>query len=53
MMEINSIKDKIVLNLICRFLDHKTVEAGSCPFTGATYDYCSRCSHMIPREYVD
>lgn len=52
-MEIKAIKDMLVANTVCKAIGHKTVEAGTCPFTGATYDYCNRCSHMIPREYID
>jgi len=24
------------------------VQAGTCPFTGSTYEYCERCEVMIP-----
>ena len=34
--------------IICKIKSHKLVEAGSCPFTGSTYQYCERCSAMIP-----
>ena len=30
------------------FKDHVLVEAGTCPFTGSTYQYCERCTAMIP-----
>ena len=30
------------------FKDHVLVEAGTCPFTGSTYQYCERCTEMIP-----
>jgi hypothetical protein len=37
-------------SIICKFKGHKKVFAGSCPFTGGTYDYCSVCNRMMPRE---
>lgn len=36
--------------LICKFTQHKLGFAGECPYTGSTYDYCKRCSSMIPRD---
>lgn len=34
----------------CKFVGHKLLQAGTCPFTGSTYDYCESCGMMIPRE---
>jgi len=39
--------------IACKVVNHSLVPAGSCPFTGATYQYCERCSAMIPMEIVD
>jgi len=36
--------------LICKIKDHNLIKAGSCPYTGLTYNYCERCSAMIPIE---
>jgi hypothetical protein len=36
--------------LKCRYKGHILTQAGTCPYTGSTYDYCERCSNMIPRE---
>jgi hypothetical protein len=30
--------------IICLFLKHKWISAGSCPFTGKAYDVCTRCT---------
>lgn len=40
----------IINSIICKFKGHILEHAGVCPFTGSTYDYCTRCSSMIPRE---
>jgi hypothetical protein len=29
--------------IICKFKGHKLISAGSCPYTGKTYDVCSKC----------
>jgi hypothetical protein len=39
--------------LICKIKGHNLSPAGSCPFTGRTYDYCERCTGMVPREILD
>ena len=39
--------------IICYMSNHKLIKAGSCPFTGVTYDYCERCNKMIPIEETD
>jgi|LauGreDrversion4_2_1035121.scaffolds.fasta_scaffold13219_5 hypothetical protein len=33
--------------LFCKIVGHKLKKAGSCPFTGKTYDFCVRCTKMI------
>ena len=33
----------IVKKIICKIKGHSNIRAGSCPFTGKTYDVCSRC----------
>lgn len=38
----------LLKSIICRFKDHILVAAGSCPFTGRTYQLCTRCMVMIP-----
>jgi hypothetical protein len=50
---IQKIKSYVVRNTLCKGLGHNAEPAGNCPYTGVTYDYCKRCSYMIPREYVD
>jgi hypothetical protein len=37
----------------CKFKGHALIHAGSCPFTGMRYDYCERCSAMIPIDWID
>jgi hypothetical protein len=42
---------KHYLNRIkCYFKSHNLIEAGQCPYTGSTYDYCQSCEMMIPRD---
>ena len=36
----------------CKIKGHNLTPAGSCPFTGQTYDYCERCTGMVPRQAV-
>jgi len=33
--------------IICKFKKHALVSAGSCPFTGKSYNACTRCGAMI------
>lgn len=40
----------LIKSIKCKLKDHILVAAGSCPYTGSTYDYCERCSVMIPRQ---
>lgn len=42
----------MIKGIICKIKKHKLVAAGECPFTGNFYDYCERCSAMIPRYKV-
>ena len=50
--KIYAILDLIKRNTICKARGHNLAYAGSCPYTGATYDYCEACHHMVPREEV-
>jgi hypothetical protein len=34
---------KIIKKITCKIKGHKLERAGSCPFTGKTYDACIRC----------
>ena len=38
---------KILLLFICKFKKHILVNAGACPFTGKSYNACTRCGAMI------
>lgn len=38
---------------VCKIKGHNLIVAGSCPFTGRTYNYCKRCTSMIPMEPLD
>jgi len=40
----------LIKSIICRFKEHILVAAGSCPYTGRTYQLCTRCTAMIPME---
>jgi hypothetical protein len=35
---------------ICKIKEHNMMPAGSCPFTGKTYNICSRCNKMIAKQ---
>jgi len=39
--------------IVCKIRKHILVHAGTCPFTGSTYQFCERCNAMIPMEIVD
>ena len=39
-----------VFRIICKIKGHTLVGAGTCPFTGSTYDLCTRCTSMIPQQ---
>jgi hypothetical protein len=38
----------MINKIICKIKGHILVEAGTCPYTGSTYQYCERCAAMIP-----
>jgi hypothetical protein len=40
----------LIKSIICRFKEHILIAAGSCPYTGRTYQLCTRCTAMIPME---
>ncbi len=39
--------------LKCMYKGHSLKQAGTCPYTGSTYDFCERCDYMIPREMAE
>lgn len=43
----------IIKSIYCKFKSHDLQFAGSCPFTGARYEYCIRCDAMIPIDIVE
>lgn len=43
----------LIKSIVCRFKDHILIPAGSCPFTGRTYNLCTRCTAMIPVESLE
>lgn len=50
-MEINKFS---WFNIIkCKFKGHIVEYAGSCPFTGLRYNYCTKCGAMIPIDIID
>jgi hypothetical protein len=38
----------MINKIICMFNGHNLVDAGTCPYTGSAYQYCERCTAMIP-----
>ena len=44
------IKSWLTKNIICRIKGHRFKAAGSCPYTGRTYEFCEACTYMFPRE---
>ena len=42
--------NKFISIIKCKINGHTLVQAGTCPFTGSTYEYCERCSAMIPMQ---
>jgi hypothetical protein len=38
----------MISKIKCMLKGHYLVEAGTCPYTGSTYQYCERCNAMIP-----
>jgi len=43
----------VLLKFICVYKGHNLVSAGECPYTGSTYDLCTRCTVMIPRQVAE
>ena len=43
----------IFFKIVCGFKGHKLVSAGTCPFTGSTYDLCTRCAVMVPQQVAE
>lgn len=41
------------IGIVCKFKSHQLVRAGSCPYTGSTYEYCERCHAMIPIQVAE
>jgi len=39
----------IMKKALCRIIGHRTIEAGSCPFTGKSYLGCIRCEKVIEK----
>ena len=44
---------KLINRIVCRFNGHDWQQAGTCPFTGSTYDYCHKCETMLPRDLAE
>lgn len=42
--------NKFISIIKCKIKGHTLVPAGSCPFTGSSYEFCERCSAMIPMQ---
>jgi len=40
---------QIILFFICKFKSHNLVDAGTCPFTGKSYEDCLRCGATIAK----
>jgi hypothetical protein len=38
----------MINKIACKIKGHRLVPAGTCPYTGSTYQYCERCTAMIP-----
>jgi hypothetical protein len=43
----------MISRLICKIFKHKLTPAGACSFTGRDYDYCERCTGMVPRPLTE
>jgi hypothetical protein len=39
---------KLINFLLCEFKGHTYVRTGKCPFTGSTYQSCTRCGDTMP-----
>jgi len=42
----------LINRIKCLFLKHDFVHAGQCPYTGARYDVCIRCTITVPIDEV-
>lgn len=42
----------IIKKIICKMKGHTLVEAGSCPFTGMSYDACTRCNSLLTKNDI-
>lgn len=42
-----------IKSIVCKAFGHNLQFAGQCPFTGARYELCDRCSIMIPIDEVN
>jgi hypothetical protein len=38
---------EIFLFIKCKIVGHSYVPGGSCPFTGKTYNICSKCEYTV------
>lgn len=38
--------------ILCKINGHTLTGAGSCPFTGKSYDVCTRCNKLIEVKNV-
>jgi hypothetical protein len=36
----------------CKITGHNLIKGGSCPFTGKTYEYCTRCNDMVEKGKI-
>ena len=39
----------MIKKIICIFKNHDFIDAGSCPFTGKSYQGCVRCGEVISK----
>lgn len=39
----------IIISIICKFKGHTLTDAGSCPYTGKTYNICMRCLQTMEK----
>ena len=53
--ELSKGKQMFIAKIKCNIFGHSLVFAGSCSFTGLSYNYCERCELMLPKEgqYVE
>jgi hypothetical protein len=43
---------KIIKLVKCNFIGHKFEKAGSCPFTGKSYNYCIVCQKVVEANVI-